>query len=228
MSSEPFEPFAKLLEAPLQPGDIRAIVEALSGAGGAPLAAEAADLLHRFSVLIEITKTVSHSTSLDDLLPRLMGVITEVLQSDRATLFLHDGETGELFSRLLQGDSVNEIRIPSNAGIAGSVFSSGESLNIPDAYADPRFNREVDKRTNYRTRNILCVPLAKKDGEVIGVTQLLNKAEGGFTDADALLLEAMTSQAAQALEHARLFENLTKARQDEATLLEVRRSRQDG
>ena len=103
-------------------------------------------------------KTASYSTSLDELLPRLIAVITDVLQSDRATLFLHDAETGELFSRLVQGDSVNEIRIPSDAGIAGSVFTGGETLNIPDAYADLRFNPEVDKRTNYRTRNILCVP----------------------------------------------------------------------
>lgn len=221
MSQEPFEPFRKIFEAPLQDDDIARIAAALFDGGGAALAAEAADLLHRFSVLIEITKTVAESDSLDELLPRLIDVITDVLHADRATLFLYDAEPDELFSRQVKGDSVGEIRIPSNAGIAGIVFTTGETLNIPDAYADSRFNPEVDKRTNYRTRNIVCVPLVNKDQEVIGVTQLLNKKDGAFSEEDALLLRAMTSQAAAALERAYLFENLEKARRDEATLLEV-------
>jgi adenylate cyclase len=221
MSEGTFEPFRKIFEAPLQADDVGRIADALGGVEHTKLAGEAADLLHRFSVLLEITRTVSASMSLDELLPRLIDVITDVLRADRATLFLYDKETDELFSRLMQGDAVSEIRIPSSAGIAGMVFFTGESLNIPDAYADDRFNPEVDKRTNYRTRNIVCVPLINKDGEVIGVTQLLNKEGGAFTEEDALLLRAMMAQAAAALEHAQLFENLEKARQDEATLLEV-------
>ena len=83
MSQEPFEPFRKIFEAPLQDDDIARIAAALFDGGGAALAAEAADLLHRFSVLIEITKTVAESDSLDELLPRLIDVITDVLHADR-------------------------------------------------------------------------------------------------------------------------------------------------
>ena len=221
LADAPFAPFTKIFDSPLQASDVTRIGEAFFGPRGAARAAEAAELLRRFSVLIEVNKTVAHSMSLDQLLPRLIDVITEVLGADRATLFLYDGETEELFSRLVQGGNVNEIRIPCGAGIAGSVFTTGEALTIPDAYADPRFNRAVDKRTNYRTRNILCVPLVNKDGQVIGVTQLLNKSDGAFNHADTALLEAMTSQAAAALEHAQLFERLEIARKEEATLLEV-------
>ena len=105
--------------------------------------------------------------SLDQLLPRLIDVITEVLGADRATLFLYDSETEELFSRLVQGGNVNEIRIPCGAGIAGSVFTTGEALTIPDAYADPRFNRAVDKRTNYRELRELVTSYHKNYGDDI-------------------------------------------------------------
>ena len=218
---EPFEPFRQLFEAPLQPDDVARIAAALANGHGGALAGEAAQLLHRFSVLLEINRIAGGTPVLDELLPRLMDVIREVLAADRATLFLHDAETDELFSRLAKGGTVTEIRIPSDAGIAGLVYSSGESLIIPDAYADPRFNRAVDKRTNYRTRNILCVPVVNKDHRVIGVTQLLNKVDGVFSDEDALLLQAMATQASAALETARLVETLEKARRDEAVLLEV-------
>ncbi len=221
MSGESNELFRKIYKSPLQDGEVRQIASALSQQDNKNLAEKAARLLHRFSVLIEVNKTVAQSMSLDHLLPRLIEVIKDVLQSDRATLFLHDNETDELFSRLVQGGNVSEIRIPQDAGIAGCVFTNGETLLISDAYSEPRFNREVDERTNYRTRNILCAPLTNKDGRIIGVTQLLNKASGDFSDTDAQLLEAMTSQVSAALEHAQLFEKLESARKDEATLLEV-------
>lgn len=221
MTVEPFEPFRQLFEAPLQPDDVARIAAALANGKAGSIAGEAAELLHRFSVLLEITRIVGGTPSLDELLPRLIEVIKEVLEADRATLFLYDAESDELFSRLAQGGAITEIRIPSGAGIAGLVYTSGECLIIPDAYADARFNRAIDKKTNYRTRNILCAPVVNKDGTVIGVTQLLNKRAGPFTPADARLLQAMATQASSALETARLVETLERARQDEAVLLEV-------
>ncbi|MBI5209778.1 MAG: GAF domain-containing protein [Elusimicrobia bacterium] len=204
----------------LRQADLERILGSLKAAERDELVAKFGDLLERISALIEVYNKVSDTLSLDVMLPRLMGIVTETLHADRSTLFLNDPDTGELFSRVAQGDAIGEIRFPNRLGIAGSVFTSGEGVIIPDAYADPRFNQDVDRRTGYKTRNILCAPLRSK-GVVIGVTQVLNKKETAFTTDDLDLLEALTAQAASALENARLFEKVEKARREEAKLLEV-------
>ena len=79
---------------------------------------------------------------------------------------------------------MKEIRFPAPAGLACSCFRSGEPINIPDAYAEPRFNQEVDRLTGYRTRNLLCMPVVNKAGTAIGVTQVLNKRGGPFEASD--------------------------------------------
>ena len=137
-----------------------------------------------------------------------MNEATRMLQAERSTLFLHDEKTGELFSRVAMGDSLGEIRLPNTAGIAGAVFTSGESVNIPYAYADLRFNPSFDKQTGYFTRSILCVPVINKNGKRIGVTQTLNKRGGPFTDEDESRLKAFTAQVSIALENAQLFEDI--------------------
>ena len=104
---------------------------------------------------------------------------------------MHDPEAGELFSRVAQGEGLAEIRVSDSEGIVGSVFSSGVTEIIADAYGDPRFNPEVDRRTGYRTRNLLSVPLRNQTGQVMGVTQVLNKRSGTFTEIDVALVEAI-------------------------------------
>ncbi len=221
MSGKTFAPFTKIYNAPLHDDEIARITSALSSPDSGDIAGEAAQLLHRFSVLLEVNKTTAQYSSLDELLPRLIKVIKDILNFERATLFLHDSETGELFSRLAHGDTISEIRISDDAGIAGCVFTTGEALVIADAYNDPRFNRDVDDNTSFRTRNILCVPLRNKDQRIIGVTQLLNKVEGSFSQADSQILAAMTSQVAAVLEHAQMFEKLKIAHNNELAMLEV-------
>jgi adenylate cyclase len=211
----------RIFEAPFHDSDVTAISRSLTEGTDPQVVAQVAELLRRFSVLIEVNKTVGKSISLDEMLPHLIEVIAEVLHADRATLFLHDDRSRELFSRVVQGDDVNEIRIRDDSGVAGTVFTTGRALNIPDAYADSRFSPEIDKQTGYRTRNILCAPIRNRAGAVIGITQVLNKTNGGFGDADATLLDAITTQAAAALEHARFVEELEKAHRDEVVLLEV-------
>lgn len=211
----------KVFDAPLQDSDVTAIGAALSVEGNRQICEQVAELIRQFSVLVEVNKTTSKSMSLDVILPHLIEVIADVLHADRATLFLHDDRSGELFSRVIQGGKVSEIRISDDTGIAGSTYSTGRALIIPDAYADPRFNPGVDTKTGYRTRDILCVPIRNRSGAVIGVTQALNKANGGFNTADATLLDTITTQAAAALEHARFVEELEKANRDERVLLEV-------
>lgn len=221
MSTETRLPLDGIFDGPLSDEALAALREGLGGPLSGGAGERISTLLHQYSVLIEVNKTLSRSLSLDELLPRLIDVITDVLHADRGTLFLYDEENDELFSHIAQGDGTGEIRIPSAAGIAGTVFTAGDTLNIPDAQADPRFNPEVDKRTGYHTRNILCVPLRNKSGERIGVTQLLNKGGGPFEPGDVALLEVITSQASAALEHAQMYERLERARRDEAALIEV-------
>lgn len=163
-------------------------------------------------LFIELISDVTAEIELDSLLRRVMVEATKMLNADRATIFLHDLKTSELYSRVAQGDSVGEIRLPDDVGIAGSVFQSRETINIPHAYADLRFNPAIDKKTGYFTRSILCVPIINKDGICIGCTQVLNKRGGGFTDEDESRLKAFTQQVAIALENAQLFEEVTKER----------------
>ena len=184
-------------------------------------AAAAGDAIRRLSVLVEVADTVTQRLSLDHQLPRLIDLIIEALDAERATLFLHDADAGELFSRVAHGEGVSEIRIPQSVGIAGSVFGSGVAEIIDDAYRDARFNPEVDRRTGYRTRNILCVPLRNRADQVIGVTQVLNKRSGPFTTADLALLEAISRHAASALEQAQMVERLEQARREELELLAI-------
>jgi len=211
----------EILETPLDDSDVSTIRDMLSRGGGVEFGDRIAQLLREFSVLAEVSKTVGNSTSLDVMLPHLITVIIDVLHAERGTLFLYDRQSRELFSRVLRGGNVSEIRIGDDVGIAGDVFTRCLPAIVEDAYADPRFNREIDKQTGFRTRNILCAPVRNRSGEVIGVTQILNKIEGKFDDADAALLNLMTTQAAAALEHARYVEELEKAHRDEVVLLEV-------
>ena len=180
-----------------------------------------AQAAHRQTQFIDIANTVSDSLSLDVLFPRLMEVVTETLDADRSSLFLYDPETEELFSRVMQGNVMGEVRFPATRGVAGTVFASGKGEIIADAYANPLFNREMDQRTGYRTRNILCVPIRNRKHEIIGITQALNKRSGDFDAEDQQLLEALSHQAASALENARVFEKVDRAQREEALLLEV-------
>lgn len=158
--------------------------------------------------LLSIVTDVTSELELGALLSKVMNEATGLLNADRSTLFLNDERTGELFSRVAMGESVNEIRLPNHVGIAGTVFTSGETVNIPYAYADLRFNPAFDKQTGYFTRSILCVPITNKHGKVIGVTQVLNKRGGPFDDEDERRLRAFTGQIAVALETAQLFEDV--------------------
>jgi adenylate cyclase len=192
----------------------------LLGSESVPAAA-AGDAIRRLSVLVEVADTVTQRLSLDHQLPRLIDRIVEALDAERATLFLHDADAGELFSRVAGGEGVSEIRMPQSVGIAGSVFGSGVAEIIDDAYRDARFNPEVDRQTGYRTRDILCVPLRNRADQVIGATQVLNKRSGPFTTADMALLEAISRHAATALEQAQMMERLEQARREELELLAI-------
>ncbi len=169
---------------------------------------------------LDVVTDVTSELELGSLLQKVMGEATRMLNADRSTLFINDEKTNELFSRVAMGDSIGEIRLPNHVGIAGTVFTSGETMNIPYAYADLRFNPSFDKQTGYFTRSILCVPVTNKDGKVIGVTQVLNKQGGPFSGEDETRLKAFTSQIAIALENAKLFEDVQNMKNYNESMLE--------
>lgn len=169
---------------------------------------------------LDLVTDVTSDLELGSLLSKVMSEATRMLNADRGTLFINDEKTNELFSRVAMGDSIGEIRLPNFAGIAGAVFTSAKSVNIPYAYADLRFNPAFDKQTGYFTRSILCIPVTNKDGKVIGVTQVLNKRGGPFTEEDEARLKAFTSQIAIALENATLFEDVQNMKNYNESMLE--------
>lgn len=161
-------------------------------------------------LFLDVVTDITSEIDLDVLLHRVMAEVTRILGAERSTLFLSDEKTNELFSRIAEGQQVNEIRLPNNVGIAGAVFTTGKTINIPHAYADLRFNPNFDKVTGFFTRSILAAPLTNKSGKVIGVTQALNKIGGPFTHEDESRLKAFTAEVAIALENAKLFSDVQK------------------
>ena len=161
----------------------------------------------KLQAILEVAKAMAAAHSLDELLPLILREAARVVEADRCSLFIVDRHRNELWSRVAQG-AKQEIRVPLGQGIAGSVAQSGEVINLLDAYEDPRFQRDWDVKTNYRTRSVLCVPMRDTRGDVTGVIQALN-AEGGVFDAeDEELLIALGGQAAQAIENAMLHEEI--------------------
>ncbi len=147
---------------------------------------------------------------LEMLLQSIMDKVTFVMNADRSTLFLIDENTNELWSKVAQGEGLKEIRFPIGVGIAGYVAESGDTLNIKDAYSDERFNKEIDKKTGYITKTILCMPIKNTTGKTIGVTQVLNKKKGTFQKSDENLLSAFSSLAAISIENSLIYEQIKR------------------
>ncbi|MBT6179313.1 MAG: GAF domain-containing protein [Deltaproteobacteria bacterium] len=169
---------------------------------------------------LDIVADITSEIKLTHLLKKVMSEATRLLDADRGTLFLNDERANELYTEVGQGLEVKQIRFPNHVGIAGTVFSSARTVNIPYAYADLRFNPSFDKQTGYFTRSILCVPLVNKQGRVIGVTQMLNKRGGAFTDEDEGRLKAFTAQISIALENAKLFDDVQSMKNYNESMLE--------
>lgn len=168
----------------------------------------------KLSALLDVAKAMSAQTNLFSLIQLVVKEAAAVVAADRGTVWLLDRDKSELFTYVAEGMEGRELRIPMNAGIAGVVATSGRSLKVPDAYADPRFNRDSDVKTGYRTRNIMAVPMWSVDNQVFGVLQVLNKRtdvdDGRFTEEDQEFLTAFGGQAASALQSALLYDEIQK------------------
>ena len=176
----------------------------------------------RFSdMLLQVTTDLAKTKSLDEALEVLVKITTSTIGAERGTIFLNDPATGELYSRIAQGNFTREIRILNTKGVAGWAFTKNEGVIIHDAYKDERFNKAVDVRTGFRTKSILCAPLRTVNGEEIGVSQILNKIDGEFEQDDLDMLEAMTEQAAIAIQGNIIVEQIEAARKQELEFLDV-------
>ena len=126
------------------------------------------DILGHVASLLEVSNRI-----LDNLLLLMIETSVDIIGAECGTMFLRDSENNELFSRVLKGEDITEIRFPADQGIAGAVLKSAQAVIIVDAYADPRFNKEIDKITGFATRNILCAPIRFSSGkEMVGVLEL--------------------------------------------------------
>ncbi len=169
---------------------------------------------------LDLVSEVTSDIKIGSLLQKVMGEATRMLNAERSTLFLNDEKTGQLWSEVGQGLEAMQIRLPNHVGIAGAVFTTGKTINIPYAYADLRFNPAFDKKTGYFTRSILCVPIVNQRGRIIGVTQVLNKRGGPFTNEDESRLKAFTAQISIALENAKLFADVQNMKNYNESILE--------
>ncbi len=164
--------------------------------------------MQRQHLLIEASKNINTTIDLGKLLTLILDAAATSLDADRGTVYLVDDIKKELWSKVLQGENMAEIRLPIGKGIAGVVAETGETVNIPDVYEDDRFNPDFDKKTGYRTRSMLCMPMKNKDDKIIGVFQLINKNDGIFTGEDEEFIAAFSTHASIAVENARLAQEM--------------------
>ncbi|MCE9597632.1 MAG: GAF domain-containing protein [Spirochaetia bacterium] len=170
---------------------------------------------NRLKSLLGVSKEMMSEVHLDKLLELIMHRVTFVMNAERSSLFLLDHKTDELYAQVAQGLNTKQVRFPNGKGLAGHVGKTGSTINIKDAYQDPRFNRDFDRKSGFRTRSILCMPIRNTRKKIIGVAQVLNKKEesGIFTRDDESLLQAFSSIAAISLENAFAYETISRTMQ---------------
>jgi len=172
----------------------------------------------KLSALISASQTINSALELDEVLDRILLTATENVRADRGTIYLVDEAHGEIWSKVILGEEKLEIRLPLGQGLAGYVAQTGEVIILDDAYSDPRFNREVDRKSGYRTKSILTTPMRDKEGKVIGVFQLLNKVDDLFNQDDVSFLDALSAHAAIALENSFLLKESLEKKEMEKEL----------
>ena len=170
--------------------------------------------------LVKIGRSITALTDINVLLKVIAEETKNAIQADRCTVFIYDKEKNELWSKVALGMDSQEIRFPADKGIAGFVVQSGETINIEDAYNDSRFNKDVDIKSGYHTKSILCMPIKNNNQEIIGAFQVLNKLDGTFTKNDEDLLVAIGGSASIALENAQLFEEQKVLYKEQKDILE--------
>jgi sigma-B regulation protein RsbU (phosphoserine phosphatase) len=154
--------------------------------------------------ILEVTRKLAAPFDLDTMLSEVVDAARNILDADRGTVFLYDEESDELVIRVATG--IEPIRIPANKGIVGESAKTRKLINVPDCYADDRFNRAIDKNTGYRSRCMLTIPLVGYEDSLVGVLQILNKNRGVFDEQDEFVASALAAQAAVVLHRVKITE----------------------
>ena len=165
-------------------------------------------LLKRYARLLEIASELVSVLDLNTLLQHIVDAAQELTESEGASLLLYDPQTHQLYFQAATGplnEHEKQTAIPAESSIAGWIFTNNEPLLVEDAKSDPRFFREIDVLTHFKTRSILGVPLHAKE-KTLGVIEVVNKLEGTFQEMDLRLLQSLAAQAAIAIENSRLFQ----------------------
>jgi len=154
--------------------------------------------------ILAVTAKLAAPFDLMTMLAEVVSAAKQVLHADRGSVWLYDAAADELVLEIATG--IAPVRVPANAGLAGACASTRRIINVPDCYADERFNPDVDKQSNYRTRCMLTLPLVDHKDVLVGVMQLLNKADGVFDENDEALAITLAAQCAVALQRVRMTE----------------------
>ena len=158
--------------------------------------------------ILEVTRELARPLDIDTMLEHVIDAGRRVLNAERGSVFVYDVATDELVSRVATG--ADELRVPADRGIVGECARTRRVINVPDCYADPRFNPEVDRQTGFRTRCLMAVPLVGHDESLEGVLQVLNKENGVFDDADERIATVLGAQCAVALQRTRFMKDLVE------------------
>ncbi len=169
--------------------------------------------------LLQVSQAINAETDVVKLLAAIKAIAVQVIEAERASVFILDKSHHELWTLLADGEDM--IRLPSGKGIVGSVIESNTSVAIEDASRDPRFYREIDRQTGYETRSVLCAPMRNRDGVARGAIELLNKRGGAFTDEDRRVLAILGNQAGLAVEHVEMRDEVRRNLTQLQALLEI-------
>ena len=150
----------------------------------------------RMKDLIKGSINLIESIVANDSSKKFIEIACYILKCDRISLFIYDKNSDKLILVTAEGLNRAQIKMETSRGIVGNCFTECKVIRIEDAYLDERFDKEIDRQTNYRTKTLLCYPLVDKEGECIGVIEAINKYNSVFTDDDQEILKILSQQAA--------------------------------
>jgi len=159
---------------------------------------------HALNQILEVTRKLAAPFDLDTMLSEVVDAARSILDAERGTVFLYDEDADELVIKV--ATKLGTVRIPADKGIVGECAQKRILINVPDCYADERFNRAIDKQTGFKSRCMLTLPLIGYEDTLIGVLQILNKRDGTFDDQDEYVATALAAQAAVVLHRVEITE----------------------
>ena len=161
---------------------------------------------HDMEAILGVTSKLAAPFDLMTMLGEVVAAAKQVLGADRGSVWLYDAARDELVLEVATG--IAPVRVPSGAGLVGACARERQIINVPDCYADPRFDPRIDKASGYHTRCMLTLPLVDHKDVLVGVMQVLNKSDGAFDEDDEALAVALAAQCAMALQRVRMTEAL--------------------